>query len=185
MRDTTAASSGCIRSQGSCAGRLSRRRSRGRRHAPPNFAEKRERQEGNDEASLRRVHRVSAQHVHVEVLLPGHGALFNAVSLPVRFERELRRALHRGNARKESRSVEFTGNGNVVPNKTTLPRSSGGLFEPAQSIGLFERPSDLRIRAPKAGASPWGRVPRAFPEPSRRSDGGGFQGSEVLLRWRR
>ena len=95
----------------------------GRRHTATNFAEKHERREGNDEASSHRLRRVGAQHVHVDdVSFPGHEALFNAVALPVRIESKLRRALHRGNARKEPRTLELMGNGIVVPDKTVQPQ---------------------------------------------------------------
>lgn len=119
----------------------------GRRHAATNFAENRERHEGNDEASIHRLRRVGAQYVHVEVRFPGHEALFNAVALPVRVESELRRALHRGNARKEPRTLQLMSNGIVVPDKAARPRSPDGLLEPAQSSGGFEPLSDHVIVA--------------------------------------
>lgn len=90
----------------------------GRRHAATSFREKRERREGNDEAPLHRVRRAGTQHVHGEVRLPGREALFNVVAQPVRVESELRRALRRGNACKEPRTIEHAGNGLVVPDKT-------------------------------------------------------------------
>ncbi len=119
----------------------------GRRHAALLFAQNRERREGNDEASLHRVRRVSVQHVHVEVRFPGHEALFNAVALPVRVEREQRRALHCGNACKEPRTLEFMGNDSVVTNKAVLPQSPGRLLEPTQHVGLPERLGDHVIVA--------------------------------------
>lgn len=70
----------------------------GRCHAVLQFAQKRERHEGIDAASLHRVCLVSTQHIHVEDRLPCHETLFNAVALSVRIEREPRRAFHRGNA---------------------------------------------------------------------------------------
>lgn len=39
------------------------------------------------------------------------------------------------------------GNRSVVPNKTTLPWNSDGLFEPTQSVTLTERPSNRVIVA--------------------------------------